>query len=201
MRKAIKITSQLKTDNPIFFKKFSIDDYIATSVPSTFNRGGDIIEDYDTREDLQELDGWKNIVVPNLDFNNERQGQIIDNPSDSGITATYSVVPLTTEEVKNRQLRSIEKEKEKLIEEKLIENIITEAQNTTDEEALNQKELYPFWSGDSVTYSLGFKVLDFTADNELALYKVVQAHISQSNWQPINVPALFTRIQLDVVLI
>ena len=56
------------------------------------------------------------------------------------------------------------------------------------------------WSGDSNEYALDYKVQDFTVDNELALYKVVQAHTSQPTWIPRDTPALFTRIQLDVVL-
>jgi hypothetical protein len=113
---------------------------------------------------------------------------------------TYEVIDLTDEQIQASLIAQNEALKQELIQQKLNAEIEAEAQTATDEEALEQIALYPMWSGESVSYAFDFKVLDFTADNELALYKVVQAHTSQVNWKPKDVPALFTRIQLDVVL-
>ena len=46
----------------------------------------------------------------------------------------------------------------------------------------------------SILLPLDFKCQHFNADNELVLYKCVQAHESQDNWQPKDVPALFIRV-------
>ena len=59
----------------------------------------------------------------------------------------------------------------------------------TDEAALDSVELFPEWSGDSVEYTVG-KRLRYMGE----LYKVLQAHTSQSNWTPAEAPSLFALI-------
>lgn len=62
----------------------------------------------------------------------------------------------------------------------------------TDEQALEAVAIYPqFKAGIAVT--VGQRYVDSNGD----LYKVVQAHTTQSDWQPSTVPALFTKISLD----
>lgn len=63
------------------------------------------------------------------------------------------------------------------------------AENLTDEAALDSVELFPEWSGDSVEYTVG-KRLRYMGE----LYKVLQAHTSQSNWTPAEAPSLFALI-------
>lgn len=59
----------------------------------------------------------------------------------------------------------------------------------TDEAALDSVELFPEWSGDGVEYTVG-KRLRYMGE----LYKVLQAHTSQSNWTPAEAPSLFALI-------
>jgi hypothetical protein len=199
--KAIKVTQELKDKNADFFANNTVNKIVAKNVPINFhgvenqNAGN-----YISRTDLQELDGWKDIVQPTL-TDTQKRGQLIDNPNDGGVTATYEVIDLTQEEIQQRLISQSESNKQQLVQAKLETQVIEEAQTVTDEEALEQIDLYPYWSGNAVYYNLDYKVLDFNIDNELALYKVVQAHTSQADWKPKDVPALFTRVQLgDVIL-
>lgn len=61
--------------------------------------------------------------------------------------------------------------------------------NVTDEQAYVMKSLYPLWIGDSVEYKKDEKV---QYNNKL--YKVIQAHTSQSNWTPDTQKSLFVEI-------
>lgn len=196
--KAILVTQELKDNNPIFFQNNIVDAIVIKTIPDVFNGAENINGGgYEGRFDLQELDGWKDVVSPTFNTANQKRGSLVL----SGESYTYEVIDLTAQEIEQRLRAESEATKQQIIQSKLEVQVVEDAQTATDEEALEQKDLYPFWSGDSVSYTLDFKVLDFTADNELALYKVAQAHTSQSNWNPISVPALFTRVQLgDVIL-
>lgn len=68
--------------------------------------------------------------------------------------------------------------------------IIETLANTLDDEtALNNTELFAYWSGDGVEYTVGTKVR-----YEDKLYKVLQAHTSQEDWTPTNAPSLFAEV-------
>jgi hypothetical protein len=168
--------------------------------PSTFvNSNGQTVLNYDKSDTLTFYeDGFRDVVQPTWDSSTQRRGAIFFDTAND--VFTYEVIDLTDEQIQASLIAQNEALKQELIQQKLNAEIEAEAQTATDEEALEQIALYPMWSGESVSYAFDFKVLDFTADNELALYKVVQAHTSQVNWKPKDVPALFTRIQLDVVL-
>lgn len=66
-------------------------------------------------------------------------------------------------------------------------NALTE--NTTDEVALQAVTLYDEWNGDSVEYKTGDRV----RKNNI-LYKVLQDHISQSDWTPDAAHSLFAKV-------
>lgn len=57
-----------------------------------------------------------------------------------------------------------------------------------DEEALEVPRLFPTWAPD----------IDYTVDERVQyegiLYKVLQSHRSQADWNPINTPSLFVRV-------
>lgn len=57
-----------------------------------------------------------------------------------------------------------------------------------DETADANKILFPLWSGDNITYAVGDRV----RYNGI-LYKVLQAHTSQSDWTPTMAASLFAR--------
>lgn len=57
-----------------------------------------------------------------------------------------------------------------------------------DTDALDGKELYPMWDA-GIQYTAGERIR-----YGLKLYKVVQAHTSQTGWEPDKTPALFTEV-------
>lgn len=63
-----------------------------------------------------------------------------------------------------------------------------QAKDLDDEDANEVKYLFDNWSGDSVAYAVGDRVL--YAD---VLYKVIQAHTSQPDWSPDVAVSLFVR--------
>ena len=70
----------------------------------------------------------------------------------------------------------------------IINAILSIRSIITDEEALTVPALFPEWKADTA----------YTADTRLyyggKLYKVVQAHTSQSDWTPDITPALYTEV-------
>ena len=59
----------------------------------------------------------------------------------------------------------------------------------TDEDALEAKELYPGWTGNSMTC-----VADMRLIYNGVLYKVLQSHTSQPAWAPDVTPSLFAKV-------
>ena len=57
-----------------------------------------------------------------------------------------------------------------------------------DNTALRMKEFYPEWTADT-EYTIGYK-----AQRSEKLWRCLQAHTSQSGWEPENAPALWTEI-------
>lgn len=68
----------------------------------------------------------------------------------------------------------------------VIEQMATGLDDTAAAEAA---ELFPAWSGDGVSYIEGVRVR-----YDGALYKVLQDHISQDGWTPVDAPSLFARV-------
>ena len=73
----------------------------------------------------------------------------------------------------------------------LRQQIETLAEALNDETALDNKELFPKWETD-FDYETGKRVR--YGDN---LYRCVQAHTSQPNWNPSQTPALWTRVFIE----
>ena len=59
----------------------------------------------------------------------------------------------------------------------------------TDEQALTVSIIYPIWDGNSITYSVGDRVL-----YNSILYKCLQAHTSQAAWAPTDAPSLWAKV-------
>lgn len=76
--------------------------------------------------------------------------------------------------------------------EKMREQIDGLTKNFTDEQAVENKELYQNWSGNGIFLTAG-TVVYF---NE-KLYRVIQPHTTQRDWTPDKTPALFVEISLD----
>lgn len=59
----------------------------------------------------------------------------------------------------------------------------------SDEAAIYVPEIFPLWNGNSKEYKVGDRV----TYNDV-LYKVLQAHTSQSTWNPVDAPSLFAKV-------
>lgn len=59
----------------------------------------------------------------------------------------------------------------------------------TDEQALTVPIIYPAWSGESVKYKVGDRVLYGGV-----LYRCITAHTSQAAWTPTDAPSLWTKV-------
>ena len=68
----------------------------------------------------------------------------------------------------------------------VIEQMATGLDDTAAAEAA---ELFPAWSGDGVSYIEGVRVRYGGV-----LYTVLQDHISQDGWTPVDAPSLFARV-------
>lgn len=74
---------------------------------------------------------------------------------------------------------------------KLVQAIKAMAVTADDETALSAIELYPYWKAGE-TVSVG----DRKQHNGI-LYKCIQAHTTQSDWQPDVTPTLWTMVSLE----
>lgn len=66
------------------------------------------------------------------------------------------------------------------------------ADTFTDDQATQVPTLYSEWSGKSISYQVGKRV----RYNGI-LYKVIQSHVSQSDWTPENSPSLFAKVLIS----
>lgn len=66
------------------------------------------------------------------------------------------------------------------------------AESFTDEQALKVPTLYPEWSGDGILYKS-----DMRCRSNDILYKVLQDHTSQADWNPESAPSLFARVLIE----
>lgn len=64
-----------------------------------------------------------------------------------------------------------------------------QAQDLDDGDAIDVKNLYPEWSGDGVSYITGYKV-----NYDDVLYKCLQAHTSQADWDPADAVSLWAKV-------
>ena len=150
-----------------------------------------VVGGYQNRTDLHEGDGWRDVVQPTIGENQRRGPIFFDEPNNY---FTYEVIDLTPEEIEANIASASEANKETQIQNKLRVQVETDLQDSTSaDEQLENIDVFPFWDGNGVDYAIDFKV-KFIDNLELKLYRVVQAHTSQSDWSPPQVPALFTRV-------
>jgi len=193
---AITVTQEVKDQNELSEIVGSIKTY--SVYPNKFWVTERIVGGYANRTDLHIVDGFRDVVQPTYDQAKQYRGDIYFDVGNDYFT--YYVIDKTDEQLQSEAIQESELRKEEIIQADIVATAEANAQASDDDSSLDNQPLFPMWSGDGNEYALGYKVQDFTVDNVLALYKVVQAHTSQPSWIPRNVPALFTRIQLDVVL-
>src|SRR5690554_2701990 len=202
--KAIKITQEIKDKN----KKYGIswltkptDTIIAVPFPNSFYVNQPVSGGYKTRTDLHEADGWKVPEIPEYDPKTHKLGDIEEvifkaGEEDEYSIFRYTIIAKSQQEIEADAMAENSQNKRQLLQEIAEAKILEEAQLNDDHTALKNQALYPIWTF-PFFYDLDFKVQDFNNENELVLYKAVQAHESQENWRPKDVPALFVRVAYE----
>lgn len=184
--KAITITQAILNNNPTL--TLTVDDiYSVNNLPKQWNG----FHNYNSvnNEDMQIADGWKDVITPSYNTATQKLGDLyFDEPNDY---FTYTVVDKTNEEIQIELQTNSEANKQTLIQQQLEAQVVADAQASDDTNSLDNQDLFPFWEI-GFYYTIDYKCQHFNATNELKLYKCVQAHTSQSDWQPKDVPALFT---------
>lgn len=71
------------------------------------------------------------------------------------------------------------------------------AANLTDTNAMELADLYPHWRENVIYNANDIVKYGVNADGETQLWRVIQAHTSQSDWTPDNAPSLFSKIGFD----
>jgi hypothetical protein len=168
-----------------------IDNVITThnTIPSVWN--GILNYNSINNIDMQISDGWRNVVYPTYDSATQKLGDIyFDEPNN---VFTYYVVELTDAEIQDRLTSQAEVDQVTSIQNVLADGVVNDAQQADDSDSLDSQALFPMWEF-PFSYIIGYKCQSFTVDNELVLYKCVQAHESQDGWNPAAVPALFARV-------
>lgn len=195
--KAIIITQELKDLNPNFGGNVNtiktVNNLPRSFYSPTYNNG-QRTDAYHTLDNaIHEADGFYDVINPSYNSSTQYLGNLYFDDINSYFT--YPVNDYTQEELdqkaKQQAISQNQSIKQALIQAKLEAQVVSEAQASDDTESLDNQALFPMWEY-PFDYTLGFKCQSFNADNELKLYKCVQAHASQADWMPKDVPALFS---------
>ena len=172
--------------------------YSEEQMKQKFNRfqledGSDVNLFYASAKEVLEEYGFFDFVLPPLAAG-ERYGEKYKDEVNNVFTCYVEQIPPKTDtEIKSEVKNNSEFKKQELIRVKMEKMIVEEAQTlTSNSEIIENKDLFPFWEVGMVL-KLDQKVQAFNI-LDLKLYKVVQAHTTQTDWQPFNNPALFTEI-------
>lgn len=151
-----------------------------------------LIKHHEAVEAVEEVGHWETVAeYPN---GGKDVAWIVDTPGVEAAEAwdehedILRFIPYTETELK---LRAYERAREPLSEMEVLKILLAEQVNTLtvdDKTALRMLHFYPEWA-EGVAYTVGLKV-----QREGKLWRVVQAHTSQTGWEPENVPALWEQI-------
>ena len=165
---------------------------VFNAIPSTFNN----TLNYNSinNEAQQIADGWRDVVQPSYNTETQRKGVIFfDTPND---VYTYEVIDLTDEQIQANIVAQSESEKQQLIQQKLEQQVVAQAQDLDDTESLDNQVLFPFWAPDQV-YTLNQKC-QFIVGLEIWLFKINQPTLTTSALNPPPTDgssnALYTRV-------
>ena len=190
--KAILATQVLIDKNAEFFSGVAVDSIVKKNIPDKFNGEENInAGGYRNRTDLHILDGWKDVVIPSYNTQTQKLGGLVLDVD----VYTYEVIDLTQEEINANIIAQSEGEKQQLIEQKLAEQVVSEAQVADDTTALDNQVLFPFWQPDQ-TYTLNEKC-QYIVGNEIWLFKINQPTLVTSALNPPNSAgseALYSRV-------
>lgn len=149
------------------------------------------VENYPALTHLHYQHGWRDVVTPEIDHTTEKLGALIYDEANDVVT--YEVTEKTQQEIEAEVMAQAQKAQEEAL--MAIKNsiILSEIQKFEDEDALQNKSAYPLWEA-GVYVAVGEKRQDLGENNELRLFKCVQAHTTQADWRPKDTPAMWVEI-------
>jgi len=142
-------------------------------------------------------DGWRDIVIPEIDHTTEKLGELIYDEANDVVT--YEVIENTQQDIEAEIMAQAKIAQEEALMAINNSKLLSEIQEFEDEDALQNQSAYPLWEA-NIYVSVGEKRQDLDANNELKLYKCVQAHTTQSDWRPKDTPALWVEVAPDGVI-
>ncbi len=153
------------------------------------------VENYPALTHLHHEHGWRDLVTPEIDHTTEKLGELIyDEANDVG---TYEVIQKTVEEIEQELKQETKSQQEQAVQSFIAQQVISQAQELPDEEALQNQSLYPFWEV-GIDVIVDEKRQEMSPDlTEVWLWKCLQAHTTQADWRPKDTPALWTRVGYD----
>jgi len=150
--------------------------------------------------ELQQQEGFFDVVQPAVDTELQHLGEIYWDEVNQ--VFTYPVINKTQKELQAEIDARIEaldnqfdKQAAKRLLRKVVEPILADEANLTEQDIEDAKMLYKQWCGTGIAYKAGDKVVY----NEI-LYKVIQAHTSQTDWAPDISTSLFTPYKVPGII-
>ena len=137
-----------------------------------------------------------NLKVP--DFNPELQYLGEPTLDENSNQWFFPVIDYSESDLKAIKIFKAETERQKALNIEGEKKILADTLILSDSDALEKKSMFPIWEKleDGYSFIVNEKCQSFDG-MELKLFKVIQQHSKQSNWNPLAVPALFIRVALE----
>jgi hypothetical protein len=135
-----------------------------------------------------------NLEVP--DFNPELQ--YLGEPTLDSNGWFFPVIDYSENDLKAIKIYKAEFDRQKALNIEGEKKILADTLILSDSDALEKQSMFPIWEKleDGFAFRVNEKYQSFDG-MELKLFKVIQQHSKQSNWNPLAVPALFIRVALE----
>lgn len=141
---------------------------------------------------LINAEGFFKLVNPTIDSSTQKYGARLSSAK-VGNDYILPVITKTTEEIQQQKIAESNiladiqlKELEKKI-------ALSDLETSDISEQIKNTSVYPLWFENDIV-EIDTKRKHFDANNELVLWKCVQAHTTQLGWEPKDTPALWVRV-------
>lgn len=146
---------------------------------------------------IHKQEGFFPLVIPEYDLATQKRGDEIlwDEVNQQYYYEVIDKTQAELEEEAQRRLDALDnqfdQEAAKRLLRKVAEPLLQDETNLTEQDIEDAKMLYNHWRETGIAYEIGDKVV-FNGE----LYKVIQAHTSQSDWTPDVSTSLFTKYRV-----
>ncbi len=142
------------------------------SIPKFWNG----VHFYNNLEESEHIsDGWRDLIVPEIDHTTEKLGELIyDEANDVG---TYEVLEKTEQEIKDEKLQNSEAEKQNLftkLQETLLADKLLEVIDGNPNIAAQYGDAVEWWEADGETMLKDEICKYWNADGGISLYQASQ---------------------------